>query len=314
MSQLGWFPRLARRTAFTISFVLLSRVLAILLVCVSLCESLASPAAVRVAKDSAAPRHRQDHKSDFHDLANHNIHSHNNAAESIGQLTLSKRVSSTASALPSVAPIPDDPIGGLALDTSFAGSLVRSRSMNEWTVEDFILVSTIDGSLHALDRQTGLEVWSIPGDLSLVQVSTSESLQNATKSRLAGSTCADCDLIWITEPLGDGTLFYFTPDKGLQQLPLSIKELVQSPYAFGKDQKLITGSHQTTLYSIEAKSGRLLKVYGSESTLSQAACPTNRNPFFSEEDYEEDEFIDNRSFMVGRTGRYFLCVCYFIPN
>ena len=70
---------------------------------------------------------------------------------------------------------------------------------------------------------------------------------------------------------------------------------------------MITGSHHTTLYSIESKTGKILKVYGSENLAS--ACPPQINPFY----YEEDEDIDdleeesnkiNHSFKIGRTGNY----------
>lgn len=201
---------------------------------------------------------------------------------------------------------------------SFDKSFSNPRSIGDWTVADFILVSSIDGSLHARDRHTGLELWEIPGDKPLVQVSTSEALQNRTKFHFSSSKepCEDCDVIWIVEPLGEGILYYFTPLTGLQQLPITIKELVmQSPFSLRGDDKIYIGSRSTTLYSIESSTGKILKAYGAgKSSLSQAACRTQRNPFVQENDddsdlLDDDDFdIDlseeNGSFMIGRTGMF----------
>lgn len=191
-----------------------------------------------------------------------------------------------------------------------------SHSMNDWLVADLILVSSIDGSLHALDRQTGLKLWEIPGDKPLVQVATSESLKSRLTQRVSFSTnCEDCDTIWIVEPVGEGTLYYFTPITGLQQFPISIKELVmQSPFSLRGDDKIYIGSHSTTLYSIESRTGKILKAYGSgQSTLAQPECHTKR-PFKDydegsaeeEEDYAFGASEENGFFMIGRTGKLHL--------
>lgn len=302
--QPSWISFKAQTTASRLSFLLLSKLLASLLFIGSIFQvfTCASP----------SPKHSQGSLDGFDEIVNHNLHSHNHEPRRLRpSASRSNPVVSATSVLPS-AVSGEVHRNELALDTSFVDSLVRPRSINDWSVADFVLVSTMDGSLHALDRQTGLEVWSIPGDVPLVQVSTADALRNSSKP--LNDMPDDRDLIWMTEPIGEGTLFYFSPGKGLQQLPLSIKELVQSPYAFGKDQKLITGSHHTTLYSIEAHTGRVLKVYGAEkSGFSQTACPTNRNPFQADnEDLEDfDIFEDNKhflddksSFMIGRTGKF----------
>lgn len=312
MSRPGWSYSRAHETASFISSVVLLKLIAVLLLCCSTCQAVASPAAVHIV-DSPLSVKKRHANIDLNRPIQNNLHSHNNGAGRIVSESSEYRENRVISN-PSASLIPSQPennevadIYDFSLDASFDGSFIRPRSINDWAVADFILISSIDGSLHALDRHTGLEIWSIPGEQPLVHVSTSESLKNASKSRNYSSSCEDCDLIWITEPLGEGTLYYFTPDKGLQQLPISIKELVQSPFAFGKDQKLITGSHHTTLYSIESKTGRILKVYGAEkSSLSQASCPTPSNLFFlddEEYDDEDDEFVNDGSFMVGRTGK-----------
>lgn len=316
MSRFGWLYLQAHEKASNISSALLFKIIAIFVLCCSTCQAISSPVTGNNAHNYGDNKQPKSENA-LNQLIHKNLHSQlNDAGRVISYDSASnQRVIPTpsASALSPSQPkvIREDIHHDFALDPSFVGSLVRPRSIHDWTVTDLILISSIDGSLHAFDRQTGLDIWSIPGEQPLIQVSTSESLKNASNSGSFPSSCEDCDLIWITEPLGEGTLYYFTPNKGLQQLPISIKELVQSPFAFGKDQKLITGSHHTTLYSIESNTGKILKVYGAEkSTLSHSLCPTQSNPFSIErEEYDDldkdanDLIEENGSFMIGRTGK-----------
>lgn len=286
MNQLG------RRTAQVFSWLQVSKLVSFLLLCVATTQALAS----HTVRSAGTGMRQRDDSYEYGYDSNNNINNHS-------PLHVGKRVTTRVG---NAMPVSSSAVEAAGL-TSLAGHISAPRSIAEWTLADLILVSSIDGSLRALDRQTGLEVWTIAGERPLSEVSTSETLLNKTRNPRT-QDCDDCDLIWITEPLGEGTLYYFTPQKGLQQLPLSIKELVQAPYAFGKDQKLITGSHYTTLYSIEAGTGRILKVYGAEkSTLSTAACPVSKSPFYPEDDYDdydEDDDLEQGSFMIGRTGKF----------
>lgn len=211
--------------------------------------------------------------------------------------------------------------GGLR---SAISSFMRPRHIDDWQVSDFILVCSIDGSLHARDRQTGLEVWSIPGERPLVQVSTTDSCSASNNCSTTEhincltNDCEDKNLIWIVEPLGDGILYYFTPQTGLQKLPISIKDLVmQSPFALHGDDKIYTGTRKTTLFSIDSTSGKVLKVYGSgKDDLGNARCKVRENDplqlmrknggtlldFEDEEDDYDYKSQDKGSFLIGRTG------------
>lgn len=203
-----------------------------------------------------------------------------------------------------------------ALASSSKGSLISSlmgpRSIDDWQVADFILVCSIDGSLHARDRQTGLEIWSIPGERPLVQVSAANVSSNLasrfSECEEADRECLERNLIWIVEPLGEGSLYYFTPKSGLQKLPISIKELVlQSPFALHSDDKIYTGSRHTTLFSIDSATGKVLKVYGSgKSDLGNAKCRlSQRSPLDTDyDDYEDYYVADKGSFLIGRTGKF----------
>lgn len=223
-------------------------------------------------------------------------------------------------------------------------SFVGPRYIGDYELADIILVCSIDGSIHARDRQTGMEIWSIPGDRPLVQVSSPlDSMPE--KNVEATEDSEDSNLIWIVEPLSDGILYYFTPATGLQQLPISIKQLVsQSPFALQGDDKIYTGSRQTTLFSIDSVTGKVLKVYGArKSDLGSAKCRVSqKSPFNKYMDQEkqvaknnnpdceteedsnvedEEDFFDydyqhwinqqRGSFLIGRTGMLYSCI-YFV--
>lgn len=189
---------------------------------------------------------------------------------------------------------------------SSAAAPPSSRTIDHWKLADFLLVGTIDGSLHARDRQTGMELWSIPGASPLVTVSSAEVLQQDRNLQ------DESEITWIVEPLGDGILYYFMPSTGLHRLPVSIKQLVlESPFAIHGDDKIYTGSRQTTLYSINASTGAIIKVYGDKVGLGKAECKV-RTSFASESmdlDYDDDDEYfgmndgeENGTFMIGRTG------------
>jgi serine/threonine-protein kinase/endoribonuclease IRE1 len=189
-------------------------------------------------------------------------------------------------------------------------SSLSFRNIDKWELSDFLLVGTVDGSLQARDRQTGLELWSIPGDRPLIKVTNNN---NATDDK------DDEDVTWIIEPLGDGVLYYFIPSTGLKQLPVSIKQLVlESPFAIHGDDKVYTGSRHTTLYSINATNGDVIKVYGEKlDGLGKSECKVpnkileDDDGFDFDEDDDDDYLFaeqDAGSFMIGRTG---MCVTNF---
>ncbi|KAA8911593.1 hypothetical protein TRICI_003751 [Trichomonascus ciferrii] len=197
----------------------------------------------------------------------------------------------------------------LVVDTGIGSSAATppSRTIDHWKLADFLLVGTIDGSLHARDRQTGMELWSIPGESPLVTVSSAEVLQQDQNLQ------DESEITWIVEPLGDGILYYFMPSTGLHRLPVSIKQLVlESPFAIHGDDKIYTGSRQTTLYSINASTGAIIKVYGDRVGLGKAECKV-RTSFPTESmdfDYDDDDEYfhvndgeENGTFMIGRTGK-----------
>lgn len=152
-----------------------------------------------------------------------------------------------------------------------------ARALKEWELSDIILVATIDGGLYARDRATGTEVWSVTGNGPLVRVFEAQD---------------DYDefVTWVVEPLGEGTLYYFTQTDGMRQLPLSIEKLVQeSPFAL--DGKVYTGTRKTTLFAIDTQTGEIVQSFGGDLS----GVRTERE--------DEPEYGSNASgvIMIGRT-------------
>ncbi|KAG9555664.1 kinase-like protein, partial [Aureobasidium melanogenum] len=135
-----------------------------------------------------------------------------------------------------------------------------ARSLQDWQVEDLILLATVDGKLHARDRRTGAPRWEIEADKPMI-----ETVYHHNDSDPEAQP--ETSLIWIVEPSQDGSLYVYSsePQTGMQKLGLSVKQLVEelSPYA-GEDPPVVyTADKKNTLYTVDASNGRILKMFSS---------------------------------------------------
>ncbi|CDK24893.1 unnamed protein product [Kuraishia capsulata CBS 1993] len=142
------------------------------------------------------------------------------------------------------------------------------RSIDDFKVTSLLLASDIEGNLHALNRNTGELVWTLLGQSPLVQIS---------KQEVASETVLGSDgdengsypvneegkITWMIEPYEDGSLYYFTQEGGLQKLSSSVQNLIkESPFAMNGGEHVYTGSRKTSLYKIDARTGRLIDSFG----------------------------------------------------
>lgn len=159
------------------------------------------------------------------------------------------------------------------------------RSLKDWQLLNVLLVSDIDGNLHGVERNTGASLWTLPLDEPLVQVSN-----NGAQSGLL----PDSNMLWLVEPYQDGSLYYFSPQFGLNKLPTSIKNLVmESPFSLKGDNKIYTGIRKTSLYTINLKTGQVINSFGSV----EESCPAPnlyRPPSFSDD-------LTKETIMLGKT-------------
>ncbi|KAG9844988.1 kinase-like protein, partial [Aureobasidium melanogenum] len=132
--------------------------------------------------------------------------------------------------------------------------------LQDWQVEDIILLATVDGKLYARDRRTGAPRWEIEADKPMI-----ETVYHHNDSDPEAQP--ETSLIWIVEPSQDGSLYVYSsePQTGMQKLGLSVKQLVEelSPYA-GEDPPVVyTADKKNTLYTVDASNGRILKMFSS---------------------------------------------------
>ncbi|KAI9782485.1 MAG: bifunctional endoribonuclease/protein kinase ire1 [Geoglossum umbratile] len=140
--------------------------------------------------------------------------------------------------------------------------LLQARSLQDWEVEDFILLATVDGTIHARDRKTGAARWALEADKPMVETTYHRANQSVDRESLA-----EDNILWIVEPTRDGSLYIYHsgPNPGIQKLEMTVKKLVEelSPYA-GEDPAVVyTAEKKSTLYTVDARSGKVLKMFSS---------------------------------------------------
>lgn len=143
---------------------------------------------------------------------------------------------------------------------------LHARSLQDWEVEDFVLLATVDGTIHARDRHTGTARWALEVPSSPVVESTYHRVNRSSFD----STQPEDDFIWIVEPSQHGSIYIYSPgpDAGLQKLGLTVKELVdETPYSGTDPAVTYTARKETTLYTIDARTGNVLRVFSSRGPM-----------------------------------------------
>jgi serine/threonine-protein kinase/endoribonuclease IRE1 len=141
-------------------------------------------------------------------------------------------------------------------------SQLHARSLQDWEVEDFVLLATVDGTIHARDRKTGTARWALEVPSSPLV----ESIYHRANRTSFDDTEPEDDFLWIVEPSQDGSLYIYSPgqEAGLQKLGLTVKQLVdETPYSGTKPAVTYTARKETTLYTIDAGTGSILRVFSS---------------------------------------------------
>ncbi|KAK1145051.1 bifunctional endoribonuclease/protein kinase ire1 [Aspergillus melleus] len=144
---------------------------------------------------------------------------------------------------------------------------LHARSLQDWEVEDFVLLATVDGSIHARDRKSGTARWALEVPSSPMV----ESIYHRQNRSSFDRTQPQDDFIWIVEPSQGGSIFIYSPDPdaGLQKLGLTVKELVdETPYSGTDPAVTYTARKETTLYTIDARTGTILRVFSSRGPVS----------------------------------------------
>lgn len=176
---------------------------------------------------------------------------------------------------------------------------LNARSLQDWEVEDFVLLATVDGSIHARDRKTGAARWELEVEAPMVE--TTYHPQN--KSAL-GQSKPEYDFLWIVEPSRDGDIYIYNQGGlgGLQKLHLTVKQLVadMSPYESVDPAVVYNAEKRTKLYTVDATTGVINKVFGSGSGSAPSREPRCPKPGGLEV-LDDEECGSRGSFVLGRT-------------
>ena len=176
---------------------------------------------------------------------------------------------------------------------------------------DIVLVASIDGSFHAVNRTSGQRLWSMSAAASDIPSSFAPLIR--TKHATIDYDLTDDDAhqeLYIIEPQSGDIYVMVTPTSPLQPLSVSMSQLVElSPFKFDRedDERVFVGKKETSLLSIELETGKVKTI--------NAECPWNPFEDLTQKDEidldeleeypsKNDEPIPTEVF-VGRTGKPF---------
>lgn len=164
-----------------------------------------------------------------------------------------------------------------------SGGLTRpsARSLKDWEVEDFVLLATVDGRIHARDRYNGDGIWEL--DLRKPML---ETVYNYNKSTESDNNPEKKPFIWIVEPKEDGALYILTPGPApvLQSLGMTVKQLTEdlAPYSSDDPPVVYTAEKRNFLFVVDARTGAITKSFntGGSVVIDTESCVPQAKEYF----------------------------------
>lgn len=184
-------------------------------------------------------------------------------------------------------------------------SLQSARNLENWEVEDYILLATVDGHLYAADRESGDERWHLQVEQPVVETIHYRPNVSAADDTHGRDRHPLDDYIWAIEPTNQGTVYVWTPSHfgaGLMSTGYTMKELVDDMghYATSDPPVVYTGHKKNTLITVDAATGRVLKWFGQAGAQvdQSATCfPPNGRLL----DIDSEECSDGGTITLSRT-------------
>jgi hypothetical protein len=189
-----------------------------------------------------------------------------------------------------------------------------------YELANLALLSAVDGSVFAVNRQTGRWIWTLHSNEATVLSPLVASQTNVTPSAYSAGLLtskppelplpgdqqeATPDEVYVVEPTAGGSIYLHVKSSGTtQKLPLTIAELVDlSPFTFpSDDSRMFVGKRTTSLVGVDLASGKLVGVFGPEA----GWCEWNGKQGIAK-DEECEEGIQSRPrdmLYLGRTGAF----------
>ncbi|KAK4641827.1 bifunctional endoribonuclease/protein kinase ire1 [Podospora bellae-mahoneyi] len=191
-------------------------------------------------------------------------------------------------------PSKDSPNRGAGLSQHIA------RRLEEWEVEDFVLLATVDGDLYASDRRTGVERWHFKAGSPMI-----ETRHFRTNRSVLDEDFDPIDhYIWVVEPTRDGELYLWRPNEegtGLAKMPWTMKKVVEdlSPLSDPDEGIMYTGDKKTTMVTFNAATGAIMEEVGSGGVFVNQV--DNESCYKPNALTDEDEACHSGTITLGRT-------------
>ncbi|KAI1746999.1 hypothetical protein F4782DRAFT_552612 [Xylaria castorea] len=172
-------------------------------------------------------------------------------------------------------------------------SLQSARSLENWEVEDYILLATVDGHLYAADRESGDERWHLQVEQPVVETIHYRPNASSADDKHRRDRHPLDDYVWAIEPINNGAVYVWTPSHygaGLMSTGYTMKELVDEMghYATSDPPVVYTGHKKNTLITVDATTGRVLKWFGQAGAqVDQSATCFPPNGRFLDNDNQE---------------------------
>jgi len=189
-----------------------------------------------------------------------------------------RAVATTVSSAPAVSAVRAPPAGNAATSNNLERP--RARSLQDWLVEDFVLLATVDGHIHARDRYTGDPIWELSSPKPMLEVIYSKNNSDGLNG------WQDAPFLWIVEPKEDGALYFLTPGAfpKLQPLGMTIKQMTDemNPYTTDDPPVVYTAKKESSMYVVDARTGNVTKIFSPSGSMSIDAekCKTHGPDYF----------------------------------
>ncbi|KAG2159369.1 uncharacterized protein EDB93DRAFT_1245174 [Suillus bovinus] len=177
-----------------------------------------------------------------------------------------------------------------AVSAQYSRSPSFVEDKEDVTLHDIVLVASVDGRFHALNRTSGQKIWSMSHTAHEVPSSLAPLVR--TQHATYDSDLTDDDdahhEVYMIEPQSGDIYVMATPSSKLQRLSFSMAQLVEmSPFKFARDddERVFVGKKETSLLSIELETGKVKAI--------NAECPWDPFENFShKEELDLDELED----------------------
>ncbi|CAD7695128.1 unnamed protein product [Ostreobium quekettii] len=132
----------------------------------------------------------------------------------------------------------------------------HGRRLLSGSQDDVLLVGKLDGTVTALELETGHILWSFDSGSPLVSSGSSQAGDGVPMARVF--------------PGADGTLYRVQSggaNAKIERLGITVPELVENSPSLSDDGSMILGSQSSTVFYVDIQSGELLRTFSSKDVV-----------------------------------------------